>query len=238
MISGKIKSWRGINWPQWVFLLQKGKLKTKMRIFSRLIIWFLIVSFSGQYHSYISVKCLVTFSYYQAKALMSIPIYLLQSSIQDSSEFCTTSTSPHQPSSALPFTVSNFPSKGLLISCNDRPAYCNQPTQWICFSTRHRKSNLDRHSLYHRIEKFRVEVGFGKYGLTWRSLPLYSLILLTMSYSVLASFSRWLGSCSGSGPHICTLCWLEKRDSTNYQDLEIRSWGNGITVDIGHVIHS
>lgn len=129
-----------------------------MTRFPGLIIWFLILSFSGQHHSYTFIKFSVNFSYYLARALISIQIDLPQSNVQDSRIQYRLSKPASAPHHSLPPQSHPLP-RGLLVTSHRKPARFNQLSRLLRFSTRHRNPNPERCVLYHGTQEARNEVG-------------------------------------------------------------------------------
>lgn len=129
-----------------------------MRAFPRLIIWFLILSFSGQYHSYISIKVLVNFSY-PARAMISVQIYLRQSSIRDPPDSVPPRQADVGPSSFPSSTIPTLPSEGLLSTANRRPARLDRLPQLARSSAGHRYPSSGRRPPDHVTEKLGIEAG-------------------------------------------------------------------------------
>lgn len=129
-----------------------------MRAFPRLIIWFLIQSFSGQYHSYISIKVLVNFSY-PARAMISVQIYLRQSSIRDPPEFSATSASRRRPL-VIPFLHDpNPPLRGSTEYCQSQASTPRSAPSVSTLHTGHRYPSSGRRPPDHVTEKLGIEAG-------------------------------------------------------------------------------
>lgn len=129
-----------------------------MTLHPGLIIWFLILSFSGRHHSYTFIKFLVHLSSYQARALLSIQRDLSRSNVHDSrfqDHLRKPASAPHHS----PPPQSHPLPRGLAVTSNRKPARFNQLSRLLRFRTRHRNANPERCLLYRGTEDVRIKVG-------------------------------------------------------------------------------